>query len=524
MVTRIGGLASGMDIDSMVEKLMQAEKAPLNKLYQKKQTQEWQRDAYRDVNKKLNAFDTFLFDNMTMKKDVYKTTVSSSNSAVTATATAGAQGSVNISEVSKLAKSGSAVSSGIGAGTASTVTLESLNLDFEFDANGEAKVDMKVLKASGKLEDVSLTFKKTDTIADVVKTLNGSTTGLNAFYDEQSGQFSISTQVTGAGEMIKGMELQDTVDENGFPGVVDAEVSHTASIYVGEQGKDFFSSLGFTGGNFLATGENAKLTVNGVAIERQSNTIDVNGVSITLNEEYTGTKPITLTTHTDVEHMVDKIKKFVENYNGLVESFTASTKETKYRDFPPLTDEQKKDMSEDEIKSWEEKAKSGVLRSDSLVRSGLASMRSTMYEVGGSSNELFNSLYKMGITTSNKTSDNGKLVIDEEKLRKAIESDPDAVFSTFSNVSDEKPGLVQKLRKNISAMTINIEKKAGKAESVNNTFNLGRALNDLDTRIDAWKKKLANLEERYWKQFGAMETAINKANQQSASLFSGQAQ
>ena len=57
MVTRIGGLASGMDIDSMVEKLMQAEKAPLNKLYQKKQTHEWQRDAYRDVNKKLNAFD-----------------------------------------------------------------------------------------------------------------------------------------------------------------------------------------------------------------------------------------------------------------------------------------------------------------------------------------------------------------------------------------------------------------------------------------------------------------------------------
>ena len=37
MVMRIGGLASGMDIDSMVEKLMQAEKAPLNKLYQNKQ-------------------------------------------------------------------------------------------------------------------------------------------------------------------------------------------------------------------------------------------------------------------------------------------------------------------------------------------------------------------------------------------------------------------------------------------------------------------------------------------------------
>lgn len=36
MVNRIGGLASGMDIDALVAKLMQAEKSPLIKLQQKK--------------------------------------------------------------------------------------------------------------------------------------------------------------------------------------------------------------------------------------------------------------------------------------------------------------------------------------------------------------------------------------------------------------------------------------------------------------------------------------------------------
>ena len=59
MVSRIGGLASGMDIDSIVEKLMQAERMPLNKAFQRKQTLEWQRDAYRNVNvatQKLNKF------------------------------------------------------------------------------------------------------------------------------------------------------------------------------------------------------------------------------------------------------------------------------------------------------------------------------------------------------------------------------------------------------------------------------------------------------------------------------------
>ena len=67
MVMRIGGLASGMDIDALVEKLMNAERAPLNKLTQKKTTYEWQRDAYRDVNTKLKTFDTYIADNLVLK-------------------------------------------------------------------------------------------------------------------------------------------------------------------------------------------------------------------------------------------------------------------------------------------------------------------------------------------------------------------------------------------------------------------------------------------------------------------------
>lgn len=64
MVMRVGGLASGMDIDALVEKLMKAERMPLDKTFQKKQTYEWQRDAYRGVNTKLKTFDNFLFDKM----------------------------------------------------------------------------------------------------------------------------------------------------------------------------------------------------------------------------------------------------------------------------------------------------------------------------------------------------------------------------------------------------------------------------------------------------------------------------
>ena len=87
MVTRVGGLASGMDIDALVEKLMNAERAPLNKLHQNKQTYEWQREAYRSVNTKLKTFDTYIADNLVLKTLNSKTASSSNESLVKATAT-----------------------------------------------------------------------------------------------------------------------------------------------------------------------------------------------------------------------------------------------------------------------------------------------------------------------------------------------------------------------------------------------------------------------------------------------------
>ena len=65
-----------------------------------------------------------------------------------------------------------------------------------------------------------------------------------------------------------------------------------------------------------------------------------------------------------------------------------------------------------------------------------------------------------------------------------------------------------------------ISTKAGKTSSVNNTFTLGRLLDDYEDKITSFEERMADLENRYYKQFTAMETAINKANSQSASLAS----
>lgn len=61
-MVRISGLASGMDIDELVKSMMQAERVPLDKLTQKKQSSEWQRDDYRSMNTSLSELDTLIRD------------------------------------------------------------------------------------------------------------------------------------------------------------------------------------------------------------------------------------------------------------------------------------------------------------------------------------------------------------------------------------------------------------------------------------------------------------------------------
>ena len=513
----MGGLASGMDIDSIVAKLMSAEKAPLNKLQQQKQKYEWQRDAYREVNTSLKKADTFMANNVLLVKDFWKKNVTSTNSAVSATNISAAEGAtLNISKVSKLATAGKSVSSSIGENTSKSTKLADLGL--AGDANGNIEIKLNVMDKEGNPKEVTKSFKATDTIDKVITELNNGT-GLNAFYDEVSGKMSIMTNATGKGYVYKETKYDPMMDE-------DKTITHSNVGAHIVSGGELFQALGFNKSVLVEGGENAQLEVNGLQIERKSNTFEVNGFSVTLNDTYnvdgSNTKPITIATSTDVDHMVNKIKEFVTSYNELIDTLKGKSTETKYRDYQPLTDEQREEMDKEDIEKWEEKAKSGVLRGDSILRNGLNSLRSVLSQKGGSSNADINSLYSLGITTTKSYNDGGKLeILDEAKLREAITKDPEAVMKTFSNSADDN-GIVQKLRKEITNITTAIDKKAGRSTMTEHTYTIGKNILNVDDRISNWKTKLENIEERYWKQFTAMETAINKANQQSSIFATGQ--
>ncbi|WP_391120386.1 flagellar hook-associated protein 2 [Psychrobacillus sp. L3] len=498
---RIGGLASGMDIDQIVKDLMKAQRIPLDKLLQKKITFEWQRDSYRTINTKLKTFDAYLSDNFLLSSSFNKKKVTNSNSdLVSATANSSASGTLSIESVSQLATAARAV----GDKTTYTNTTKMSDLGI---AGPSTIISLKAIQSDGTMAAgvTNVTINPTDTIDQVVSKINSSNAGVTALFED--GKLSITAKNTGD---IAGKDAIQVTDSAGV-----------------------FGKLGLDLSTKLKAGTNAKFQVNGLETERSSNTFTISGYNVTLKSTFNVVDPVNpkpptvaavqLKSETDIDSMVDKVKEFVDKYNELISGMNDSLKEKVYRDFPPLTDEQRKDMSENEQKLWDEKAKSGLLRSDSIVSSGLSGMRDAIYGRLGDEKGVINTLAQMGITTSSNYSDGGKLVVDEDKLRKALTENPDQVVKTLTQPGGKTPdgdtrGIVKRLRDSMKQFTIKIETKAGKATVTDQQYTIGKSLIDMNTRITSFQRRLEDMEARYWKQFTAMEKAISKANNQSSYL------
>lgn len=161
-----------------------------------------------------------------------------------------------------------------------------------------------------------------------------------------------------------------------------------------------------------------------------------------------------------------------------------------------------------------------MLRGDSILSSGLNAMRSILYANVNTGDSKFDQLSEIGITTSRNYLDKGKLEIDEKKLRDALATNPDAVMKMFTGDSTNNiDGIAKSLRKSIDQTVDKIELKAGNALRTNAQFTLGRELTDVDKRISAFEGRLKQVEDRYWRQFSAMESAIQRSNQQSMYLM-----
>ncbi len=270
--------------------------------------------------------------------------------------------------------------------------------------------------------------------------------------------------------------------------------------------------------NAIHQGTDAKIVVNGVETSRSSNTFTVNGISMEVNEL---SDDVIINTKRDVDSIVDGFKAFVEDYNKMIESLNSMTsEEAEYKDYPPLTDAQRDEMSDKEIELWEEKSKTGLLHNDEAINSFLSEMRLTLYEKPVNS-EI--ALYSIGIETTADYNDGGKIQLNEALLREALASDADSVKDLFTNSVDgiaEKMSAVMENSANKSfanpGWLVQLAGIDGHSTEKNNT--LYDEINNLEARISTLRLRYETEKTRYWDQFNAMESIMSTYNAQSLML------
>lgn len=370
-----------------------------------------------------------------------------------------------------------------------------------FDAAGKFKLT---------INNVDIEANKTDTLSTLISKVNNSSAGVTLTYSSFSDIFSISSKETGAG-----------------------------TITLNDNGSNFFSNINLTNAQITA-GKDASFKLDGLAGTRKNNSFIVDG--ITYNLVSTGTTEINLTQNAD--GVFDKIKSFVDKYNELMAKLNGELGEEYNRSYTPLTDSQKEAMSEDQIKKWEEKAKTGLLKGDSILNNMVISMRRALSDsVAGISG----GLSSIGITTGSYQ-EKGKLIIDETKLKEAIKTNPDKIMSMFSNESSisytdamngsaskseryNQNGFVNRLydilRDNIRTTRDKDGKKgillekAGLVGDISEFTNLmNKDMDEKGKRIDTLTERLYEKEDAYYKKYAALETALSKMNSQSSWLSS----
>lgn len=284
------------------------------------------------------------------------------------------------------------------------------------------------------------------------------------------------------------------------------------------------AALGITTGSKAATriaGQDSEIELNGATFTSNTNNYSINGLTIEVNALTDDDEEISITTATDVDGLYDKVKEFISTYNSLINEMDTLYNASSSKGYEPLTDDEKSQMTDDEIEKWEKKIKDSLLRRDSTLESVSNVLKNSFmksYDVDGKKY----SLSSFGIKTGGyfTTSDNSKSALhidgdeDDEltsgntdKLRAAIASDPETFISFFTQLSK---GVYNELDKKMKGTTLS------SAYTVYNDKSMQTEYRNYTKKISEWEDRISNYEQKYRKQFSAMETALSKLNSNSS--------
>lgn len=491
----IGGLATGLDTAELIKNMTIGTRSKIAKQNQTKQLLSWQTEAYRAVSDKLVNFSrkytSFSSSSNLLSEGFYTSsklaTTGDNASKVTVSGTSPMANQISIISATKETSGGAISTKELKIADGTIATSDTLLSD----------ISPAIAGSTLTIGTTAIDISASTTIKSVVDAVNLKTgdTGITARYVESLGRFEFTTNKTDPVNITG-----DFATSLGIATTVAAKADATIKIKYGDSADEI--SLTSTTGSF-----------------------SVDGLTININESFTTGDAVKLNSSTDTDKVFNGIKDMIKDYNDIVEHINKEYSTKRNRNFQPLSDEQRKELSEDEAKKWDEKAKAGMLSGNSDI----AGLKNDLRAVFFSDKDSLAALKEIGITPSNDWKDGGKIVIDEEKLKKSIEENPENIRTIFSKPSSDTDigGVTAKIKtvtekyaKTEGATRgILIEKAGSLFSPLSLTKNtLLSQTQRIDKIIATLNRTLATEETRYQRQFTNLESVYAKMNSQAGWL------
>lgn len=577
---------SGLDIESLVKVGMMSRQSQYDKMYRAEKKSEWQKEAYGTIYSTISTFNMSTLSNYKMESTMNAMTAKSSDeSVVTVTANGAAAPMPHLVSVQKLATNAYMMSNGritrANDSKPNSIELEDVlfksvtKTTTDTDPNNEYDVvDPDGTTRHVKGTDVAFSFKVSDDLAtgnppahasdhiftisytyddlaNTKKTLNdlasdistakadfspsGQTRNVSqvrAGFDASGDSFSLYQRNAGDEAAIS-ITASDDISARLFNNLhlnrFDAANNSLQPLHSGS-GPDFTA-----GQDVSIVGAKGQATIDGKVFELTSNRLVAAGVAYNLQTTTPPGQTVTVTVAQDTSGIIDQVKKFVDDYNKLIDNLNTQYNQAT-SDYEPLTDAQRKAMTEDQANKWETRAKEGLLYHDSTLGKIINNMRDALFTpVEGAG--VYNTAYSIGIQTPIGRND-GHIELDEDKLKKALAADPSSVYRLFASTDTQADavyrqtgvpqtdnpsylGIANRMSYYFNQNLKDLRSVGGTTGGTDDDSALGSLIRQQKEQMSNFKAQMSAYETALYKKYDAMEATLGSMNSMFQQMFGG---
>ncbi len=515
---------SALATESIISQLVSAQSVKKDSFVKAQTKLSWKQDAWKTLNSKVYSLYSGTVSNLRFSAAYRKkkTTVSDS-SVASVSADSEAVDGVQSLKVKQLAKSGYLTGGKLGDNVTADSTIG--------DLLGTGAEDGK--DYSFKVGDTRINVNAGTKISEVLSQMKDA--GVNASFDETNKRLFVSSKSTGEKNDFK--LTSDTVDglaSLSALGILTAEADANATKDANgnltvsdefrqrlEENNIQLSTEKVPGAATRIYGQNAKIELNGAEFESDSNKFSINGLNITAQK--VSDQEVTLSTADDYDGIYDTIKSFLKKYNELVNEFDKLYNAESSKGYEPLTSDEKYAMSDKEVEDWEKKIKDSLFRRDSTLgefRDAFYGAMTKGVEVGGETLHLSDfGISTLGYFNAEENEkhafhidgdpDDASTMSNKDRLKAMIQQDPEKTMEFFQGVASNLYNTITEKTKGNSMRT---------TYKIYNDKQMEQDYKSYTSRIAEEEKKLTALEDKWYKKFGAMETALAKLSSKTSAL------